>query len=295
MTDLFEGQFEIDGVPFGLDLPVFVTSDGFNPGRAELLTSRTKIGGGDGVRMGSDYYGSATWSFKLATDGSSAKEALELYQSIADAWPRDDVRLESGAVVPLRYRLAGRTRIVYGRGGRFTPAVDTRLWSGLMSAAADFETIDHLHYDDEVESTTISIGEVTQVSNGVIPPFIPPFTSTGANSERNGQVTVGGERPTPVWLEFDGPVTNPQVVAVDQWIARINDTVHDDDPVTVDARPWARSATRQSGSSVQVSPRVTQISKLLLPPGDHQFIFTGTDPTGTATVTVRWRKAYPTL
>lgn len=294
MTDLLDGQFEINGLPFGLDLPVFVTDDGFNPNRAELVTSRTKTASGDGVRMGSDFYGSATWSFKMATDGLSDREALELYASIADVWPDEETRSTPGAVVPLRYRLGGRTRIVYGRGGRFTPAFTQTFWSGVIGVAADFETADHLHYDDEVENKTIQIA-APPGSGGLIVPFIPPFSSAGANPVRNGTITVGGNRPTPVWLVFDGPVTNPKVTCSAGWVAQVTDTVYDNEPVTVDARPWARSATRPDGSSVKVSPRVTKISKMLLPPGSHSLTFTGVDPTGTSSVTVNWRNAHSSL
>jgi hypothetical protein len=164
-----------------------------------------------------------------------------------------------------------------------------------MAVAADFETADHLYYDDEIESKTIPIAPVAEPGVGVIPPFIPPFVSTGTNPTRLGEVIVGGKRPTPVWLVFTGPVTNPKVISSTGWVAHIQDTVAAGDPVTVDARVWARSATRQSGGSVQMSPRITQISKLVLPPGSHTLTFTGTDPTGTASVTVNWRNAYPTL
>lgn len=296
MADLVaDGQFELDGIPFGVDLPVFVTPDGFQPGRAELLTSRAKIGSGDGVRMGQDRFGSATWSFRLATNAEDAEGALDAYAELGEIWPRDDVRLTSGRVSTLRYRFGGRVRVVYGRGGRWTPTIDNALWSGMMSAAADFETVDHLYYDDEIESTTIPIAPIEEPGGGVIPPFITPFVSTGTNPARQGEVVVGGRRPTPVWLVIDGPVSNPKVVSSTGWVAEILDTVYENDPVTVDGRPWARSATRQSGGAVQVSPRVTQISKLILPPGSHTLTFTGTDPTGTASVAVNWRKAYPTL
>lgn len=296
MIDLLEsGQFDLDGVPFGVDFPVLVTDDGFQPGRNDLLTSRTQIPGGDGVRPGRDFYGSATWSFKLVTDTDTEEDALDAYAALASVWPSDDVRLGVGRVSTLRYRLGGRNRVVYGRGGRWTPAPSNTMFSGALAAAADFDVIDALYYDDEIKTVTIPIAPVEQTSNGVIPPFIPPFTSVGVNPDRVGEVIVGGERPTPVWLVFYGPVADPKVASSTGWTAQVDDTVYQNDPVTLDGRPWVRSATRQSGGSVMLSPRVTQLSKLYLPPGGHTLTFTGTDPTGSASVAVSWREAHPAL
>lgn len=294
MTDLLDGQFELDGVVFGIDAPLEV--DTFSPGRAELITQRQKRDSGDGVSMGKDYYGSATWSFRVFTNNlvEDAVTALATYDSLARAWPRESVRLTTGAVAALRYRLGGRTRVVFGRGGRWTPTVDSTLWTGFMAAAGDFETADHLHYADEIQTETISIA-TPLASGGIIPPFIVPFVSTGVNPARAGKIVIGGDSPTPVWLTFTGPVLNPKVIAPGQWVSEILDTVYPDDPVTVDARPWARSATRQSGGGVKVSPRVTKISQMYLPPGEHTLSFSGIDPTGTARVTVNWRNAYSSL
>lgn len=294
MTDLREGQFELDGVMFGLDCPVMVTDDGFTPGRAELITQRQKYDSGDGVRFGRDTYGSATWSFRIFANAEDAPEALAAYAALADAWPGDDVRLTPGRVSTLRYRIGDRTRVVYGRGGRWTPAVDNRLWSGYLAAAADFETVDHLYYDDEVQSVIIPIAAPLS-TGGVIPPFIPPFVSTGTNPTRTGEVVVGGNRPTPVWVTVQGPVADPMIVAPNLWVAQAQDTVYPGDPVTFDARPWARSATRESGGGVALSARVTKLSQMLLPPGRHVLSFSGIDPTGTARATVSWRNANSSL
>lgn len=301
MADLLDRQFELDGVVFGVDCPIEVES--CQPGRAELITQRQKNDSGDGVRMGKDFYGSSTWSFRLFTNSEDAPGALASYEALSSVWPTDDVRLSSDTVSTLRYRFGDRTRIVYGRGGRWTPTLDTRLWSGYLAAAADFETVDHLYYDDEVNTEIIPIAQPLS-TGGMIPPVIPPFVSTGVNPERFGDVTIGGDRPTPVWITVEGPISDPKIIAPGRvingkpwagWVAQLNDTVYPDDPVTIDARPWARSATRQSGGGVRVSARVTQISKLYLPPGRHTLSFSGIDPTGTATAAVSWRNARSSL
>lgn len=303
MSDLEDGQFELDGVKFGLWCPVGVTADGFNPGTAELIGNSTKIAGSDGVRFGRRQYGSSTWAFRLFADRDNPAGALESMQQLGDVWPQEAVRLTPDTVSALRYRLAGRTRVIFGQGGRWTPAIDNTLLGGTFAVAADFETVDHLYYDDEVNVSEVPIAPPLSVG-GLIPPFIPPFTSLGTNPTRSGDIEVGGNRPTPVWVVFNGPVSDPRIDVSGHlsngnawagWTAKVEDVVYTDDPVIIDARPWARSATRLGGGSVRVSPRVTKISQMLLPPGRHKIMFSGLDPTATATVNVYWRNAHSHL
>lgn len=298
MADLYDGQFELDGVTFGLDCPVWVTDDGFKPQTAELIGGSRKIAGGDGVRFGRRRRGSATWSFKLFTNDEEGATALASYAALGRAWPSEDVRLSLGEVSALRYALGGRTRVIFGQGGRWTPVVGNELFGGHLGAAADFETVDHLHYGDEVFSEAIPIG-ASSGGGGFEVPFTPPFTTLGTNGPRAGQITIGGDSPTPVWITFaagsGATLVDPKVTVVGGWTAEVLDTVYSGDPVTVDARVWRRSATRASGGAVLVNPRVTKISKMYLEPGTYNLNFTGTDSTATAVATVNWRNAYSHL
>lgn len=303
MSEIYDGQFEIDGVKFGLHCPMSVEAGGFSPGRAALIGDPVKMAGADGIRFGRRRYGSSTWSFQMFADRSDPEGALASYAELGQAWPREEVRLNSDTVSMLRYALAGRVRVVFGQGGRWSPVITNALLGGTMAVAADFETVDHLHYSDEVFSEEVPIA-LPLSTGGLIPPFIPPFTSTGSNGVRAGSISVGGDRPTPVWVVFTGPVSDPRIDVSGTlsdgkpwagWTAQVTDTVYSGDPVTLDARPWARSATRQGGGSVRVSPRVTKISQMFLPPGQHTINFSGMDPTGSASVNVHWRNAYSHL
>lgn len=288
---LAEKQFELDGVVFGLDAPVGLKADGWTPGAPALRTSDVDRAAGDGVRMGRDFKGAATWSFSLFTDGQTEDEAWASLARLAEAWDADTARSEPDAVLPLRYRMAGQERVVYGRPRRWTPTVNNLVMGGRIDVEADFDLVYHLIFDGVQESRTIGIAAPLDLAAGLMVPFTPPFTTSAGASVRESSVTIGGSVPTPITVTFNGPVTNA-AVRVGGWMAALEDTVYADDPATIDGRPWVRAATTRSGGGVRVSPRVTRISKMWLPPGTHEVIFTGEDPTSSASVEISWHNAY---
>lgn len=288
---LEEKQFEVGGVAFGLDCPVRLKADGWNPGPAATRTQDVELPGSDGVRMGKDLKGGATWAFSLYTNGADEDEAWESLSYLADVWDDESIRLESEAVVPLRYRVAGRTRRVYGRPRRWTPTINNTSMGGRIDIEADFGLVSHLIFDDSGKSERISINPPLELDAGLEVPFEPPFDTSAGAAERESTITIGGRVSTPITVTFEGPVLNPSV-RVGGWTAQVLDYVFDDDPVTIDGRPWVRSATRRSGGAVRVSPRVTRISKMWLPPGTHEVVFTGDDLSGTAAVVISWHDAY---
>jgi len=291
--DLQEKQYEIGGVTFGLDCPVEVKADGWVPGTATLRTQDIDNPTGDGVRPGKDFKGAATWGFSLYTNARTEKEAWASVAALAAAWDNEDVRLTSGAVVPLRYRVAGETRVVYGRPRRWTATVNNTSMQGRIEIEADFIVVDPTVYSDTMRTHIIPIAVPLELDAGLDVPFIPPFTTSAGASVRESAVRIGGELPTPIIVTFNGPVADA-AVRIGGWTAALPDPVAADNPVTVDARPWVRAATAASGGGVKVSPRVTRISKMWLPPGIHEVIFTGDDITSTASVLVSWREAYRT-
>lgn len=288
---MIEKQYELGGVLFGRDCPVEIKADGWTPGSPDIRTSDAPLATGDGVRFGRDFKGSATWSFSLYTNGDTETEAWEALGDLAAIWDADDTRLEPDAVLPLRYRLAGRDRRVYGRPRRWTPTPNNNSLTGRIDIEADFALVHHLVFDDVEKNQTIGIAPPLELDAGLEVPFIAPFTTSAGASVRQSSVNIGGTVPTPVVITFNGPVADA-AVRIGGWTAALVDPVRSDDPVTIDARPWIRAATTESGGGVRVSPRVTRISKMWLPPGNHEVIFTGEDPTSTSNVVIRWHDAY---
>lgn len=291
--DLQEKQYGIGNVIFGLGCPIEVKSTGWVPGTAALRTQDTDHPAGDGVRMGKDYKGSATWSFSLYTNESDETGAWAALAELAAAWDDEEIRTTSGAVVPLHYRVAGQARVVYGRPRRFTVTPNNDSMQGKIEIEADFIVADPIVYSDTMRTLIVPVAVPLELDAGLEVPFIPPFTTSAGASVRESSIRIGGELPTPITLTFNGPIADA-TARIGGWVAALPDPVLVDDPVTIDARPWVRAATRGSGGGVRVSPRVTRISKMWLPPGVHEVIFTGDDPTSTASLLVSWREAYRT-
>lgn len=287
---MIDNQFELGGVVFGDACPVDITPEGWKPGGGELQSSSTPDPTTDGVRFGRSLRGAALWEYELFTNVDTEADAWAALTELQEQWDADEIRLEPGPVVPLRYRIAGQVRRVYGRPRRWTRTVDNKRLGGNLGVVADFELVEDTVYEDDEDSVTIGLGVPLDPDAGVIPPFILPFDLAPGSVERQSSIEIGGDKKTPVWVTFSGPVANAQV-QIGGWKAGLVDPVDIDDPVTIDARPWVRAATRASGGGVRVDPRITKISKMWLPPGHHEVIFTGADITSTATVTVSWRNA----
>jgi hypothetical protein len=295
VIELFEKQYAVDdGVAFGLGCPIEIKSDGWTPGSAELRTQDVDNPGYDGVRPGRTFKGAATWSFSLYTNTESESAAWAAANQLARAWDDEEVRLESGVIVPLQYCLAGKQRVVFGQPRRFTPSPGNTSMGGRIDIEADFLVVDDRSYDAEVQSLNMTLsGDPDPGVVGITTPFTTPFVMGVAATTAGAQrvLRIRGEVPTPITVKYSGSVTNPVVAVPGRWTAAVRDVVYAGDPVTVDARPWVRAASRQSGGGVEVSPRVTRITKMWLPPGDYPVTFSGESASG-ASALVSWRNAY---
>lgn len=292
MADLQEKQFELDGVVFGLYADVGVID--WSPGAPSIRTNDVDNPTGDGVRMGRDFKGTATWNFSMYVDGADENDGWAKLAALAEAWDGDWVRDEPDRVVPLRYKVAGQERVVFGRPRAWSTIVNNTSMSGRIDVEAQFVLIDHRVYDATQRTFRVPVAVPLELDAGLDVPFIAPFTTSAGASVRESAITVGGTVPTPITITFEGPIADA-AVRIGGWTAALVDPVPADNPVVIDGRPWIRSATYASdGGGARVSPRVTRISKMWLPPGHHEIVFTGDDPTSTASVLVSWRNAYRT-
>lgn len=291
MAELQEKQFELDGVVFGLHAPITVSD--WSPGAPALRTNDVDNPTGDGVRMGRTFKGAATWNFSLSVDGKNEDDGWAILAQLAAAWDGDWAREEPDRVVALRYRVAGQTRVVYGQPRQWTPVVNNLSMQGRIDVEAQFVLVDHRSYSEIPETSLLTLGVPLELDSGHTLPIIVPWTGSAGDSVRESSVTIGGDTETPVWVTFFGPVDNASI-RVGGWTAQMAEPVYDGDPVTIDGRPWVRTATKESGGGARVNPRFTRMSKMWLPKGHHEVIFTGDDITGTATALVSWRDAYRT-
>lgn len=291
--DLTEKQWDLEGMVFGLDSGgVEVESEGFAPGEAELLSQDSPLPAADGIRFGKDQRGASIWGFSCYTNAEDEVEAWAQYAAFKKAWNARDVRQTSQKAMALRYCLAGQVRRVYGRPRRITPVVNNLSMSGRIPIEADFTVSFPYFFDDVEQNVTFEIGVPLELDAGITVPFIPPFVSSAGSTIQAREVVIEGDEPTPLVIKIIGPVDNAIVRVDGYFTAAVDGAVQVGNPVTFDARPWNRSATTEAGGSVAVSPRVTQLSKMWLPPGRHEIIFTGDDITSTARVSVSWRNAH---
>lgn len=291
MAVLQEKQFELDGVVFGLHAGIAVTK--WDPGAPAIRTADVDQAVGDGIRMGRDTKGSATWNFSLSVDGEDENDAWAKLADLAEAWDGDWVREEPDRVVELRYKIAGETRVVYGRPRQWTAIVDNMSMLGRIDVEAQFVLVDHRIYGDTMHSALFRLVAPLEVDAGFTTPVTPPFTSAAGSATIEDSLTIGGKIATPIIVTFENNIDQP-AIRVGGWTAGLAEAVHEDDPVTIDARPWIRAATHSDGGGAKVSPRVTRISQMWLEPGNYSVIFTGTDVTGTGHALVSWREAYRT-
>jgi hypothetical protein len=289
---LSDYQFELDGFVFGRGLPVFVDSDGFDPGDYEKIT-QDGVNPITGARMfGRDMHGSTTWTFSCHVDREDPVGALETLEAMGATW-LDEKWLEPDNIAMLRYAIGGRTRVVFGKPRRFGTAMTNTLIGGHLPPVATFDLSDTKHYADTEQ--ILDLGVYASVPGGFEAPLVFPLViELPADSSPTRAVTVGGTTKTGLVIEFTGPLTDGSVTIGDLEIGFVG-TLPDDSKFIIDARPWSMGITRVGPQDGVALSRATRLTRALLAPGSYQAHMRGTDQTGTAQCRVRWRDAYATL
>lgn len=284
---LKDGDFELDGHITGQGLGVHLRE--IDLGTTDHREQDAPVPHGDGWMFGRDHLSGPTWRLVFAAVHGSNQAAAEAgLGSLARAWLGAASRRTPGAVSLLRYRVAGRTRRVYGRPRGFSPDVNNLFYTGHARALADFQTDGPLHYADTAQVLSL---QLAAPSSSVItwPGVWPLVFSKG--SDRQGVIhEVGGDAPTPVIATIRGPITDPYVEGPG-WRIALATTLAYDQSVTIDAR--TRTALRNDGASLGGSlSRTTYIDAATLAPGPAEIRFGGIDPTGTARCDIQWRPAF---
>lgn len=282
------------GTEYAFGTPATPTFNRTTPevGGADIRSSDFDRPRSDGRAFGIDFRAAQTISFDLGIRGGTEAEVRAEAEKLAQAWRADAVRLTPGAVAELRTQYAGRERVVYGRPRRFAPIFSDVAVNRFVTATATFAAMDDVFYGGSEESVEFSI--VPPQVGGLIAPLAAPLSTT-RTADRSQGIRI--ETELPVWpvLEISGPITNP-VVTIGEGVrfeARV--TLLHDETLTIDTRPWARSAMRNGTANVAGSIRGTRLSRAALPAGAYEVGLSGIDPTGTAAVRLAWRAAYSSL
>lgn len=281
-------QFELGGVPFGKPHPIRVES--FEMDSAQTRNQDALSDVADYRRFGRDQKTPGTWSWNLRTKASGPAEALALLEQLEAVWDNQSSRLGQGNVVPLKYRLGGRTRMIYGRPRRFTPVISTPLRVGHIPIVADFDRVDLLSYDEQYEATNLTLG--APLTGGFVSPFVFPLSTVPNPQPADDTLYVRGSAATPAIVKFTGALVRPRVVIPSLgWEAGLDYTMAFDETITIDPRSWVQRAHHPDGSPVAALSARTRLRDMLLPPGTYAARFLCDSSFGAVSAQVSWQPA----
>lgn len=290
---LAESQFQLGEVVFGRGCPIEVIDVDW--GSPDLEASDVESETRDGVVFGRDTTGGSTLVLELMTNGQHASEALSAWSALSSAWNDPTWRRTPRAVTPLRLRSwGGPPRVVYGRPRAWKPANTQAILSGVTAHAAEFRTADAVFYDDVEQERVLSM--VVDLGGGVTYPIVYPARYAPVSTANSHALAVGGDRATWPVITIAGPITNPSIAFLSTGVRmRVVTTLSHTQTLVIDPRPWAQTVRRSDGANLRGAASPVPMSALALPSGAGTVVqFTGQDPTGTATCTIRWRDAYTT-
>ena len=298
MAILQDYQFELGGVAFGYGLPVAVDGEGFDPGTDDPETQDSFTGFSESLDFGVDSLQPASWAWAAHTDKAiNDLEAVEASRQLEIAWRTACDRRDPGAVAALRYAMAGRTRVVFGRPRRYSSTKTNSMIYGLIDITSEFQRADTLFYGDDVKAITLRMQP--QESRGFVSPIVSPITTLIGATSLSSTSMIGGDEPAPFIATINGPssgsITNPRI-SNGQWELQLLVSIAAGESVEISTYPWAMRATRNDGASV--SGRFTaksRLSKARLAVAGETLRLDGIDSSGTATATVQWRTAYSTI
>ncbi|WP_328691386.1 phage tail family protein [Streptomyces phaeochromogenes] len=298
MTDptLTANQWSLGDLKFGRSTGIEVTDFDYG-GKPDTNAGDVSLPGEDGIRFGYDTLGSRTLTLELLVNQYGAEEGRAAWRALSAVWNSQSVRSKPGAVTYLRMNLPGNSGPLraYGRPRKFS-AVTSKNWvgvnSGAIQIAADFVAADDKFYSDTEVSNTLSL--VPDTAGGFTWDITWPvyFQPGGARSDL---VFNDGESATWPVFEFQGPIANPEVgyVGTDLKL-KLATSLTAGEKVTIDTRPWVRTVTTDAGGSYAGYLTGNRMSEMALPTGQTEIAFRGTDNTGTARCTIRFRSAYST-
>src|SRR5699024_8130530 len=113
--------------------------------------------------------------------GDSAAEVLSLVDRVKSVWRNPAWAKKGGELVELRYTLADRDRVVYGRPRRFACNPTRTAKRGYAEITVDFQLMDPTIYDHRWQNVRLDM--VPPIMRGIKEPLTEPL-STGGYSLR---------------------------------------------------------------------------------------------------------------
>lgn len=291
-------QWELDDVIFGGETGIYPVSRVDGLGAAPLRSSEYSNPNEDGRSFGREFREGRELVFEggVKIPGKDA-ETWDASAELEAAFDGQDVRSESRAVVPLRFRRPGKpTRVVFGRPDKYDPDI-TKAVIGWIPWSASFRCADRTYYDD-VESVVVLTTITTRRGHIITGPggILTSPIRTVAEAYRSSTAENAGNAKTWPVVTVRGPVVDPSVALVGPdgqlWQLRLNGSVAYDETLVIDTRPWSRGASLNGGPIRGTLSTDSVPSRSSIPPGVFDIIVGGIDLTGTAEFEIRWRNAY---
>lgn len=301
MTELKDYQFEIlpdaeasNGFVFGIGAAVSLNDGGFDPGEKDALVQDSQ-NTRRGVRgFGRDVSGAATWAWESHTDQDSPETAVDVLEDMSAAWSPYSAE-DPDWITAVRYRLAGRTRRVFGRPRRYAAPPTNLILSGYVPVTHDFACIDSFTYDDIESAATIPYSSAVEGGGFSFPTTFPVVTQVSEGSGEQ-QISVGGNARAYPIIRLNGPWTNPEI-RTGAWTLKWKGTIPPSGWLEIDARPWRLTVLDQDGASqVGGLARTTWLEDIwFAPKSSPHLTLGGSAPAGNAQAEVRWRNTWTSI
>lgn len=301
MTDLKDYQFEIlpdseavNGFVFGIGAAVSLNDGGFDPGEKEALVQDGQ-NSRRGVRaFGRDIQGASTWIWESHTDQQGPEDAVAVLEDMSAAWSPYEAE-DPGWVTAVRYRLAGRTRRVFGRPRRYAAPPTNQIIGGMVPVTHDFACVDSYTYDDVASSAAIPFSSGATGGGFSFPSTFPVATMTSEGNAAQ-QINVGGNARAYPIIRFYGPWTNPSISSGD-WELKWKGSIPASGWIEIDTRPWKLTVLDQGGASqVGGLDRQTWLEDIWFAPKTQPVLnLGGSAPAGNAQATVTWRNTWTSI
>lgn len=288
------GDFELDGYLIGAGRPVFASK--FSTGTVGERNQDVDSPFSPVRIFGRDERSAPVWSFEFSisnpTGALPAAGALDALEALTKAWRGSVDTSGPGTVVMLRYKIAGRVRVVYGRPRNLAFDPSANLEDGNIIGSAQFALQDTLTYSDDLFSSEVRLR--APATGSVSLPAVWPLISV-VESTRAGQFVNASSLPAaPEDITFYGPVDNPKLVNT-HWTVALDD-------ISIPYDGWVRVNARENtvldhtgASRAGNLSRGTFLPELYVHPGPQDLLFSGADPSATARAVIRWRTAYYSL
>lgn len=280
-----------DGFVFGIGREVSLDDGGFTPGSTDWSVQDTENSQNGTTAFGRERLLGPTWNFQLHVNRDDDAGALDTLRRFRTAWHALHIRETPGAVLPLRYKLNGEVRRIYGRPRRFEAPPDNKIMGGYIPVAVDFKCVDGFTYADTDTVVTLRLGAElddagVDSGGGFIFPVIFPAV-TLPPTRKATQVLVEGDAPAYPIVRFEGPVVNP-ALKTNEWTLSLDYIIPQGQWVEIDTRPWKMTAMLNGVTSVAgFLGRRQRLSKVRFNPGRFQARYTGFS-SSESLCTVRW-------